>query len=302
MYVLLDPVPLKTRASFVFLSYGQIDVVDNAFVLIDKNGVRTHIPVGSVACVFLEPGTRITHAAVNLAATAGTLLLWVGEAGVRLYAAGNVGCARFDHLLWQAKLLLTPEARLRVVQKMFELRFGEVPAHRSVSQLRGMEGKRVRDIYTALAQTYHVPWQGRNYDVSAWHRGDPINRALSCATSCLYGITEAAILVAGYSPALGFLHSGKPRSFVYDIADLVKFDTVVPLAFEMTGNNPRVSEGEIRRACRDLFQRQRLLGRIIPMIEEVLQAGNESLPQEPDYIQPIAIDETDPFAGDHYQR
>lgn len=78
MYVPLDPTPLKTRASFVFLSYGQIDVVDNAFVLIDKNGVRTHVPVGAVACVFLEPGTRITHAAVTLAANTGTLLLWVG--------------------------------------------------------------------------------------------------------------------------------------------------------------------------------------------------------------------------------
>ncbi|EOS9553084.1 subtype I-E CRISPR-associated endonuclease Cas1, partial [Salmonella enterica] len=81
-FVPLNPIPLKDRTSMIFLQYGQIDVLDGAFVLIDKTGVRTHIPVGSVACIMLEPGTRVSHAAVNLASTVGTLLVWVGEAGV----------------------------------------------------------------------------------------------------------------------------------------------------------------------------------------------------------------------------
>ena len=49
----------------IFLQYGQVDVLDGAFVLIDKTGIRTHIPVGSVACIMLEPGTRVSHAAVR---------------------------------------------------------------------------------------------------------------------------------------------------------------------------------------------------------------------------------------------
>ena len=32
------------------------------------------------------------------------------------------------------------------------------------------------------------------------------------------------MLAAGYAPAIGFIHSGKPLFFVYDIADLYKFD------------------------------------------------------------------------------
>ena len=75
----------------IFIERGQIDVLDGAFVVIDQNGVRTHIPVGSVACIMLEPGTRVSHAAVKLASTVGTLLVWVGEAGVRLYASGQPG-------------------------------------------------------------------------------------------------------------------------------------------------------------------------------------------------------------------
>lgn len=86
----LNPIPLKDRVSMIFLQYGQIDVIDGAFVLIDKTGVRTHIPVGSVACIMLEPGTRVSHAAVRLAATVGTLLVW-GSGRTRL----RFGAARW---------------------------------------------------------------------------------------------------------------------------------------------------------------------------------------------------------------
>lgn len=214
-WIPLNPIPLKDRVSMIFLQYGQIDVIDGAFVLIDKNGVRTHIPVGSVACIMLEPGTRVSHAAVRLAATVGTLLVWVGEAGVRLYATGQPGGARSDHLLYQAKLALDENLRLKVVRKMFELRFGEPPpARRSVEQLRGIEGSRVRATYTLLAKQYGIKWHGRRYDPKDWEKGDVVNQCISAATACLYGVTEAAVLAAGYAPAIGFVHTGKPLSFV----------------------------------------------------------------------------------------
>lgn len=238
-FIPLNPIPLKDRTSMVFLQYGQIDVIDGAFVLVDKTGIRTHIPLGSVACIMLEPGTRVSHAAVRLAATAGTLLVWVGEAGVRLYASGQPGGARSDRLLYQAKLALDDELRLKVVRKMFELRFGEpAPSRRSVEQLRGIEGARVKQTYSLLAQRYGVKWQGRRYDPKDWDKGDVVNQCISAATSCLYGITEAAVLAAGYAPAIGFVHTGKPLSFVYDIADIVKFEGVVPKAFEIAASSP----------------------------------------------------------------
>ena len=153
----------------IFLQYGQVDVLDGAFVLIDKTGIRTHIPVGSIACIMLEPGTRVSHAAVRLASTVGTLLVWVGEAGVRVYASGQPGGARADKLLYQAKLALDDELRLKVVRKMYELRFREPPpARRSVEQLRGIEGARVLQTYALLAIQNGVKWYGRTYDPKAW--------------------------------------------------------------------------------------------------------------------------------------
>lgn len=272
----------------VFLEYGNVDVLDGAFVLIDKNGVRTHIPVGSLACIMLEPGTRVSHAAVSLASRVGTLLVWVGEAGVRLYAAGQPGGARSDRLLYQARLALDDELRLKVVRKMYALRFGEEPpSRRSIDQLRGIEGARVREMYRQLARKYGVEWVHREYDAKTWGSGDLPNRCLSAATACLYGITEAAVLAAGYAPAIGFIHTGKPQSFVYDIADIVKFDTVVPVAFEQAAKSPREPERSVRLACRDAFRRSHILERLIPMIEEVLAAGGIGLPQPaPDQVLP----------------
>jgi CRISPR-associated protein Cas1 len=277
----LKPLPIKERLSVLFVERCQLDVLDGAFVAVDVTGIRTHIPVGGVACLLLEPGVRVSHAACKLAAEVGTLLVWVGEAGVRLYSAGQPGGARADRLLYQARLALDDEARLNVVREMYRRRFGEEPPQRrSVEQLRGIEGSRVRAMYKLLAGQYGVKWEGRNYDPKDWDAADPINRCLSAANHCLYGVVEAAVLAAGYAPAIGFIHSGKPLSFVYDIADLYKFDTVVPAAFAVAakssgGNDERT----VRQACRDMFRRSKLLERIIPDIEDILAAGGLDVPQ-----------------------
>ena len=283
----LGPLPVKNRLSIIFVEKGRLDVLDGSFVVVDKNGVRTHIPVGSVACLMLEPGTRISHAAVGLAARVGCLLVWVGEAGVRLYAAGQPGGARADRLLWQFQTASDPKARLAVVRKMFELRFRQPPpAKRNVDQLRGIEGVRVRKSYELMARTYRVPWKGRRYDPSEWEKADLPNRCLSAATASLYGVTEAAVLAAGYSPSVGFVHSGKPLSFVYDIADIFKFETAVPAAFSVAAKSPAQAERAVRLACRDMFRQTKLLARIIPTIERVLAAGGIPLRREEGVVGP----------------
>ena len=279
----LKPIPMKERLSFVFVEKGHVDVLDGAFVVVDEvHGVRTHIPVGGLAALMLEPGSRVSHAAATLAARVGCLLLWVGEGGVRLYAAGQPGGARSDKLLLQASLALDPQLRLKVVRKMYELRFGEAPpARRSVEQLRGIEGARVKRMYELLAQRHGLKWTARRYDPGTWSSADLLNRCVSSATACLYGVTEAAVLAAGYAPAIGFIHWGKPLSFVYDIADLFKFETVVPEAFAVAKREPASPEQEVRHRCRDAFRRTNLLGRIIPTIEDVLAAGGMQAPDKP---------------------
>jgi len=284
----LKPIPIKERMSIVFVEKGEIDVVDGAFVVVDQQGFRvrpvlTHIPLGGVACIMLEPGTRVSHMAAALAARVGTLLVWVGEAGVRLYSSGQPGGARADRLLYQARLALDDALRLKVVRKMYAMRFGEEPpARRSVEQLRGIEGARVKRSYQLLAQKFGVKWSGRAYNPEDWDVSDLPNRCMSSATAALYGVTEAAVLAAGYAPAVGFIHTGKPLSFVYDVADIYKFDTVVPAAFQVAASSPPNPERAVRLACRDIFRKTKLLERIIPDIEEILAAGEIPRPEAPE--------------------
>ena len=294
-YVPLRPIALKQRAGIIFLRYGALDVIDSAFVLVDANGVRVQIPIGGLACIMLEPGTTVSHAAICLAAQVGCLLVWVGESGVRVYSSGQPGGACADRLLYQAKLALDEDARLNVVREMYRRRFGEdAPSRRSIEQLRGIEGARVREMYKLLAQSHGVNWNARNYDRKDWDNADVANRVISAATACLYGLTEAADLAAGYAPAIGFLHRGKPLSFVYDIADVYKFETVAPAAFETAGKilkgkgdgNP--VERQVRIACRDLFRKSGLLEIIIPDIADILKAGGLTEPEDtPEAAEPV---------------
>lgn len=115
------------------------------------------------------------------------------------------------------------------------------------------------------------------------------------------------MLAAGYAPAIGLLHTGKPLSFVYDIADLYKFETVVPEAFRIVGRHHKGKlEGrdpvrEVRLACRDAFRRSNILARLIPGVEEVLTAGETPRPEPPEDAIGPAFEDPAP-SGDAGQR
>lgn len=210
----LKPIPIKERLSVLYIEKGHLDVLDGAFVIVDKTGVRTHVPVGGIACLMLEPGTRVSHAACALAGRVGTLLVWIGEAGVRLYSAGQPGGARADRLLYQAKLALDAGLRLKVVRKMYAMRFGEEPPERrSVEQLRGIEGARVREMYKRIARKYGVEWKARDYDPEKWDASDVPNRCLSAATSSLVRRCRGG-RAGGRLRACGRFHSYRKATFV----------------------------------------------------------------------------------------
>lgn len=154
---------------------------------------------------------------------------------------------------------------------MYQMRFGEpLEPGLTLKQIRGKEGARVRAAYAEASRQFGVEWTGRIYSRDNWRRADPINRALSAANSCLYGICHAAIVAAGYSPGLGFVHTGKQLSFVYDIADLYKTEISIPAAFAATAEGESKLESRVRHNCRDLFREHRILARIIPDIQYAL--------------------------------
>ena len=238
---------------------------------------RTPIPAASLSLIMLGPGSTVTHRAVVNLAECGCSIAWGGEDGVRFYAAGLGDSRSGRRLLRQAELVTDPEKRLAVVRRMYEMRFPEdLPDDLTLRQIRGREGARVRDAYRAWSRETGVSWEGRRFDRGQWGRASPVNRALSAANSCLYGICHAAIVSAGYSPGLGFVHTGKALSFVYDIADIYKTETSVPAAFHAAQSGASDIERAARHALRDQFHRTRLLGRVVNDLGALMDHGDDA--------------------------
>ena len=256
--------------SYLYIEHCRVDQDAKAIALHDASG-KTAIPCASLTTLMLGPGTTITHAAVKTLADSGCLVLWSGEEGVRFYAQGLGETRSARRLLTQARLWANQTSRLGVVFRMYQMRFKEsLDPSTTLRQVRGKEGIRVRETYARISRETGVEWKGRSYKRERWSAADPVNRALSAANSCLYGVCHAAIVSAGYSPSLGFIHTGKMLSFVYDIADLYKTETSIPAAFKAATEGSDDLESTVRRTCRDYFHKSRLLDRIVSDIEQVL--------------------------------
>ncbi|TVL88489.1 type I-E CRISPR-associated endonuclease Cas1e [Streptomyces sp. SAJ15] len=261
---------LTDRVSSVYVERSHLDRDENAVVIINKQQT-VRVPAAMVAVMLLGPGTRVTHGAMRLLADSGTAVCWVGEQGVRMYAAG-LGPSRGTGLLHQQAWLVTrPKERLAVARAMYAMRFpGEDITGLTMQQLRGREGSRVRRIYREHARRTGIPWNGRVYKPGDPHAaGDDLNRLLSAANAALYGICHAAITGLGASPGLGFVHTGLATSFVFDIADLYKAQYTIPLAFDLAAKG-LTEERDARLGLRELIARDKLLHCIVTDIKTLL--------------------------------
>lgn len=261
---------LRDSISTLYLERGRLTQNKNGVVFSNDLG-DTAVPVANLCALLLGPGSSVTHRGVHMTTRSGCSILWVGEEGVRLYAHGHGETRKAYGLQEQARLASDPGLRLQVIERMYRMRFGEaLPPDLTIEQVRGFEGARVRTAYRDAADRFGIDWKGRNYDREDWDSADPANRALSAANSCLNGICHAAIVSAGYSPGLGFIHQGKQLSFVFDIADLYKMALTVPIAFQAAGEDHKALERVVRTRCREAFREFRLLNQIIPDIRDVL--------------------------------
>lgn len=261
----------EDRLSFLYLERCTVHRDGNAITAQDDRGV-VHIPAASVGALILGPGTRVTHQAMMLMAESGATSVWVGEQGVRYYAHGRTLTSSSRLLDAQAALVSNQSSRLRVAREMYAMRFpGEDVSQLTMQQLRGREGARVRRVYRENSERTGVQWQRRDYRPEDFGASDPVNQALSAATTCLYGVAHAVVVAVGCAPGLGFVHTGNARSFVFDIADLYKAELAIPLAFDVAAI-PDLEDipGETRRRMRESLYNARLLARCARDIRRLL--------------------------------
>lgn len=283
---IVDLVRVEDRLSFAYFEHCKIHRADNAITVTDAEGT-IHVPAAALSVLMLGPGCTVTHGAMNVIGDNGATVLWVGERGIRMYACGKPLTHSSTLLQRQAFLVSNNRERLVVARRMYGMRFpGEDVNRLTMQQLRGREGARIRRVYRELSERTGVPWDKRTYDPDAYDEGNEINKALSAAHTCLYGLAHAAIVALGCSPGLGFVHTGHERSFVYDVADLYKAETSIPVAFEVAAQEPDDIGSCVRRAMRDAVYDLSLLKRMAHDIRGLLSAGDsddaEFLDGQPD--------------------
>ena len=263
---------IKERISFLYLERCIINRADNAITVTDVRGT-VYVPAAALSVLMLGPGTKLTHRAMELIGDTGASVIWVGEQGVRYYAHGRPLANSSRLLIQQAALVTNSRSRIDVARRMYSLRFpNEDVGTMSMQQLRGKEGARVRAAYRKESKSTGVPWSGREYDPDNFEGGTPVNKALSAAHACLYGVVHSVIVALGCSPGLGFIHTGHERSFVYDIADLYKAEITIPIAFKIAAEHSEHDDiGAItRRAVRDYISDGRILAKAVKDIRNLL--------------------------------
>ena len=258
------------RLSFVYLERCVVHRDDNAIAAEDGEGVR-HIPGATIGTLLLGPGTTVTHQAMKVLGECGASVVWVGEQGVRFYAAGR-GLTRSSHIVEaQATAWANRQSRLDVARRMYRMRFPDLDVERfNRQELLGKEGKRVQACYRAEAERTGVPWHGRRYTPGDHESSDAANRAITSAAQCFYGVAHAVTTALGCSPGLGFVHSGHERGFVMDVADLYKVEIGIPVAFDAAAQGTDDVDGVTRRVLRDRINKGGLLDRCVDDIRTLL--------------------------------
>lgn len=206
---------------------GDIVLKDRA-ILCDGKPLRVEV----LDALVVDRGSRITATALASIIDSGCSIAWTAPGGIVSFTpARRTSDAQFvEH---QARCATHKGYRLQVARRMMRLRFGESPPQSySLNEIRGWEGRRMAALFRSLSDEYDIEWNGRSNDPRGdFSSIDEINRELSSRFSRLYREVHLAVLVMGMSPSLGIIHSGDPRSFVYDAADIYK-NEVARLAFQ----------------------------------------------------------------------
>jgi CRISPR-associated protein Cas1 len=267
---------VKDKYPFIYLERGRLEVDDSSIKWIDSEANVVALPIATLNTLLLGPGTTVTHDAIKTAVAANCSVCWVGEDSLLFYAAGFLPTADTRNLRQQVELSANPDKSLEVARRMFARRFPDADLNgKSLKEMMGMEGHRVRSLYQEKAHEYQVGWKGRQFTPGKFEFSDITNQVMTAANAALYGILCSAVHSMGYSPHIGFIHSGSPLPFVYDLADLYKEALCVDLAFALTRDMAgRYNKAAVSDAFRKRVVDMDLLARLADDIPDMLGVGH----------------------------
>ena len=270
--------PHADRHGLIWLDRGRLEVEDGCLRFVTAGGALAagdyQVPHQAVSLLLLGPGSSVTHDALRILAAHGCALAAIGDGGVRFYTAAPLlpdtsALARRQVALWA-----DPKTRVALARKMYALRFGQIVRARTIEMLRGMEGARMKRAYELAAQRFEVPWQGRRYDRSNPIATDIPNQAINHAASAVEAAAAIAVAATATIPQLGFVHEDSGQSFILDVADLIRHDVTLTIAFSAAKHVLKARDENLERLVRtkaaEIFAKQNVIAGLIDRIKDLL--------------------------------
>lgn len=79
---------IKDKYPYIYLERGRIEIDDSSVKWIDCDCNIVRLPIATINCLLLGPGTTVTHEAIKVIAAANCGICWVGEDSLLYYATG----------------------------------------------------------------------------------------------------------------------------------------------------------------------------------------------------------------------
>lgn len=296
---------LSKRANVMYIEHARVMVKDGRILYLAEFRESVdrgfNIPDRNTAFLLLGKGTSITDGAVRMLAESGVIVGFCGSGGSPLMAGVDIafltpqseyrpteymqawmrlwldedkrlGAAKhflsqrlnFTLESWDKRGVVIPDAIVRTFES-------GIQSATNTGQLLSTEGDWAKALYSLLARQYKLS-NFRREDGKRSREDGPatINGFLDHGNYIAYGYAGVALYALGISYTLPLLH-GKTRrgALVFDVADLIKDATVMPLAFEKGYHN--VKDQEFRTSLIDSMQTGEVTDRMIKIIKQTIE-------------------------------
>lgn len=271
------------RLSFLYIDKARIEQTEYSVEIV-QGIYHRELPITTINALLLGPGVSITSAAIRNLGEAGVMICWVGQDMFKFYAYGEAGTNSSKNILKQMQCHESKMKHIEVVRRMYSVRYpNNKLKNKSLEELRGLEGKNVKECYQSLANKYNIIWQGRSYKVNDFESQDNINKSLTTVNQYLYGIINGVVHLMGFSPAIGFIHTGHIQSFIYDLADLYKESITIPIAFQVASEYEcgKIEDirKELQKKLRIAIKEKKLLKQISKDLKFIFDGFDFNIPE-----------------------
>ena len=268
----VDQIPvvrMEDRLGFMYVEKASIYVKDNTIVMSRKNGRKEHLCPSSVSCVLLGAGTSVSRDAVKLFSDSYTTLLWCGRRGMSMYTVGLNANSSMANAKTQIDRIMNH--RLSLWKKLLAQREISYRDTDNWKELLLVEAAYMKRQYETIAESFGLRWNGRVPQVSKMDPDDKMNYAMTICNMALYGIATSCISGMGYLPQFGVIHGSGATPLSYDIADVVKTYTSIPVSMEYVAKHAEVDVNELLSIFSRHISKENISGKFAHILTELFQ-------------------------------